>query len=49
MTDKYGIKEFIEEYREALEQQPEQPGNQPVKPNILEGLLAKERLSKIKE
>ena len=49
MTDKYGIKEYLKEYKEALEGQPEQPGNQPVKPNAIEMLKAQAKLSKVKE
>jgi len=50
MTEKYGIKEYIEEYREALEEQPEQAKPQG-KPNALEMLKSQAKLeaSKIKK
>jgi len=50
MTTKYGIKEFIEEYRKALEEQPEQAKPQG-KPNALEMLKSQAKLeaSKIKK
>ncbi|MCJ7759637.1 hypothetical protein MUP59_00640 [Candidatus Bathyarchaeota archaeon] len=48
MTTKYGIKEYLEEYKGALEQKPEvnQPQNQNAKPNALKELLAKAKLGK---
>ena len=45
MTDKYGIKEYLEEYREALEQKPEQVNPQG-KPNVLEILKSKAGLNR---
>ena len=40
-------KEMVNErFIKMLQEQPGQPGNQPVKPNVLEELLAKGRLSK---
>jgi len=37
MKTKYGIKEYLEEYRQALEQKPETPQGQPKgKPNLIE-------------
>jgi len=45
MTDKYGIKEYLEEYRQALEQQPEQAKPQ-AQPNVLERLKAKAGLNR---
>lgn len=36
MTEKYGIKEYIQEYREALEEKPEKG-----KPNLIEALKRK--------
>ena len=47
MTEKYGVKEYIDEYREALEQQPEQAKPQG-KPNALEMLKAQAKLGKAK-
>lgn len=46
MTTRYGIKEYLEEYRQALEQKPEVNQNQNVKPNAMKGLLAKAKLGK---
>lgn len=43
MKEKYGVKEYIEEYRQALEQKPEIPK---AKPNAIKELLAKAKLSK---
>lgn len=40
MMEKYGIKEFLEEYREALEQKPEQAKPQG-KPNLINYLRGK--------
>ena len=45
MTDKYGIKEYLEEYREALEQKPEQAKPQG-KPNVLQMMRAKKEQGK---
>lgn len=39
MKTKYGIKEYLEEYREALQQKPEMP--QPQRPNVMKLLRAK--------
>lgn len=36
MTEKYGIKEYIQEYREALEEKPEKG-----KPNLIEAMRKK--------
>lgn len=36
MTTKYGIKEYLEEYREALEGKPEVAQAQTKKPNLIE-------------
>lgn len=44
MTEKYGIKEYIEEYKEALEQEPAQ--DKTAKPNVLERLKAKAGLNR---
>jgi len=46
MKTKYGIKEYLEEYREALEQKPEQP-KQPTRPNFLEMLKTGGKLGKL--
>ena len=45
MTNKYGIKEYLEEYRQALEQGPEQTKPQG-KPNVLEILKSKAGLKR---
>jgi len=45
MTTKYGIKEFIEEYREALEEQPAQAKPQGG-PNLLKMIRAKKEQGK---
>jgi len=45
MTEKYGIKEYLEEYRQALEGQPEQVKTKE-KPNILKMLRGKKEQGK---
>jgi len=45
MTEKYGIKEYLEEYREVLEQKPEQAKPQG-KPNLLQMMRAKKEQGK---
>jgi len=45
MTDRYDIKKYLEEYREALEPQPEQVKPQG-KPNILQMLRGKKEQGK---
>lgn len=45
MKTKYGIKEFIEEYREALEEQPEQAKPQG-RPNLIQMMRAKKEQGK---
>ena len=48
MTIKYGVKEYLEEYREALEGKPELSQAQTKKPNLLETLKSKTGLNRIR-
>ena len=45
MTEKYGVKEYIDEYKQALEQQPERAKPQG-KPNVLQMIGAKKEQGK---
>jgi len=46
MTDRYDIKKYLEEYRQALEPQPEKP-KQPTRPNFLEMLRTGGKLGQL--
>jgi len=48
MTEKYGVKEYLDEYKKILEQKPELPAEQSKtgKPNLIELLRAKKEQGK---